>query len=102
LIPAASITLRRPARPARDVIVERWHWGRIFGAARRRSLPFVNILGYAVAAPILPAVLSARIVRLAMARPVHARRLPRAIPALVVLSLVWCAGELAGELTGRP
>ena len=78
----------------------RFHGGRLFASARARGWPLRRRLFYAAAAPLIPVVRAARIVR-ELRRPGRPRRLlPRVLPALVAGLCVDGAGELVGYLAG--
>ena len=102
MLPAAGVTLQRPSRAWSAVLAERFWWGRVFGAARREVLPTRSLAVRALAAPVLPALMAARVARRVVPRAVHRRRLLGAVPSLLACGAAWCGGELIGELTGEP
>lgn len=93
---------------------QRFHYGRGYAAERTRDASLAIRLLYAAATPLLPVVLTWRIVR-AIRRTASTpppgnrgagRRLPgmlaRAFHWVVVFNTAWAAGELAGYLGGKP
>lgn len=85
--PAASVPLR-------------FNGGRLFAAARSREWPFWRRALYAVAAPLIPAVRAARIVREVMKREQLRPRLPRVILPLVAMLAFDGLGEMVGYAAG--
>jgi hypothetical protein len=79
---------------------ERFHWGRLFGVIRGRSMPLVRRLAFGLASPIIPPMLYARHVG-ALAGKGRLVRVLAATPALLLLLVTWTAGEAAGVLTRR-
>jgi hypothetical protein len=102
MLPEMAVTLRRPRRPLSTVLAERYHWGRVFGAAQRAAMPASHTAAHVLAVPVLPALIASRVIRKAARHPQHAPRLRRGWPALMACSTAWCAGELLGQVTGRP
>ena len=78
----------------------RFHGGRLFASARARDWPLRRRLFYASAAPLIPLVRAARIVR-ELRKPGRPRQLlPRVLPTLLAGLCVDGAGELVGYLAG--
>ncbi len=85
----------------RRLVSERFSWGRLFGSIRTREMPLWRRLVYVVLSPLIPVVLLARMTRKVLMTRRHVGAFVRALPALVALTAIWCAGEFLGYLTGR-
>ena len=101
---AAGATVRSHLRwPRSRALAHLFQEGVRFGAYRRRRWGSAHRVLRILAAPIVPAVVIARLAgRLAARRP---RALPRfvlALPCVLGLVASWCAGELAGHLRPSP
>jgi hypothetical protein len=83
------------------LIEERFSWGRLFACKRVESVSILSRVLYVVLSPAIPAVLLARMA----IKVLRARRnwvpFVRALPLVVVLTLVWCIGEFIGYVTAR-
>ena len=82
-------------------LVERFHWGQLFGYIRATELGIGKRLLLALAWPLVPPVLLGRHAR------VHARRgeigrFVVATPVILGFLTAWALGEAIGTLTGRP
>jgi hypothetical protein len=97
---ALVVLHQRAPRSVSQLLDERFHWGRLFGAIRGRSLPLPRRLMLGVAAPVLPFVLLQRHAR-AQAAKGKLGRVLLAVPALLLLLVAWSAGEATGVLTRR-
>jgi len=83
-----------------DAMRMRFHYGRSYAADRFRDGSRFVALGYALLAPALPALLTAR----AAGHGARARLLPgflRGLPWLLALNTAWACGEMTGYLFGR-
>jgi hypothetical protein len=85
----------------RRVLRERYSWGRLFGAVRAREHGRGFRLLYAALSPFIPLVLVGRMLRKTLVDRRHVGRFCAALPALLLLAVVWCAGEMVGYVTGR-
>jgi hypothetical protein len=75
--------------------------GRRYGAYRRASGPALMRVRRVLAAPLVPLVLQARILRrVGRCRPRELGRALRAQPQVAALLLAWGGGELVGGLVG--
>ena len=85
-----------------EAIRDRYIFGRLFGSGRAQTISVLWRLIYAGCAVLLPALLVGRVA----GQVVHKRRcigvFVRALPAVMLLSMVWACGEFVGYLTGRP
>lgn len=91
--------MRGPLRLG-SLIRERFAWGRVFAYTRARERSVGARLLYAMATPVLPALLYARQVARQVKQPGFGTFL-RATPAMLVLLTAWSLGEFAGYVTGR-
>jgi len=79
---------------------ERYVWGRSFAGTRATEVGLARRAVFAVFSFLLPALLTWRVVRQAMAKGQSAGRLLRALPLILLLETIWSFGELIGYLTG--
>jgi hypothetical protein len=91
---ARSYSLGRLAR-------DRFHFGRCFAASRIAGSSPAFRAGYRAAAPLLPAIVIARLARRLLARPRYYPQVARAALPLALVGLAWGAGETAGAILGR-
>lgn len=91
---------RRAVVPLSTLVSERFHWGRLFGAIRGRSMPATRRLVFAASSPLIPFVLLLRHAR-AQAAKGRLGRVVAAVPAMLFLLVTWTAGEVAGVVTRR-
>lgn len=80
--------------------VRRFHYGRCFGATRRRRSGGARGLLYVAFAPTVPFLLMWRHGRRALAHPGNRRLLPRGGLALMGVCLFWGVGEWLGTWFG--
>jgi hypothetical protein len=79
---------------------DRYTFGRLFGATRVAGAPASRRMLLAAAAFALPPVLVARSARNLVSRKRHREQLPRALPALLLVSGAWALGEMLGYVLG--
>jgi hypothetical protein len=84
-----------------QTLAERFAWGRLFGVLRVRELTPVRRWGYVVLSPLIPAVVIGRLFRKVFGGRRCRLQFLAALPFIVLLSIVWCVGEVAGYVTGR-
>lgn len=80
---------------------ERFAFGRLFASTRASRIGRGARLAYAAASALLPALLTARVVRAVLGKRRHVRRLISCLPHLTLANTVWAAGELVGYCTAR-
>lgn len=82
------------------ILRHRFHHGRHFGGYRvtAEGVPPVRVVA---AAPLVPAVLAARVLRRAWSRPGMVGRALIALPLVLTLGLAWAAGEGWGAWLAR-
>ena len=90
----------RPKTSLRELIPERFGWGRLFGEIRVREVGFLRRLALAAAGPLIPPVLWLRQGRLQYQKGRLGRYL-RALPYVMILTTAWTCGEVWGYITGR-
>ncbi|MCB2111631.1 MAG: hypothetical protein H6895_07325 [Defluviimonas sp.] len=79
---------------------ERFGWGRLFGRIRTLQFSWKDRLKYILLGPVIPPLLWVRHLRTQFAKGNGARMLG-SLPALMVLTTAWTAGEVWGYITGR-
>jgi hypothetical protein len=85
---------------AARLLAQRHHCSRTGAAHRTAGWPPWKRVGFALATPLLPPVLLARIVRTVLAKGRHRRQLLRALPLLAAVCVVWATGEAVGAVCG--
>lgn len=84
-----------------QALKERFVWGRSYAASRGQALSRGRRLMLAALAPVLPAVLLARMARNVVQKRRCVAPFARSFPLTALLTLSWSWGELIGYLTGR-
>ena len=79
---------------------ERYSFGRLFASTRVAHVDQGRRLVYAGASFLLPAVLIGRVLKNVAAKRRELGAFARALPAILLVNLVWAAGEFVGYLTG--
>jgi GT2 family glycosyltransferase len=82
-------------------LLERYVWGRSFAGTRCVDAPLARRLVYAMLSPLLPFVMTMRLVRGVWARRRGLLRFHVVLPFVFVLQCIWALGELVGYVTGR-
>lgn len=80
---------------------ERFHWGRIFARTRVDECGTAMRFVYAALAPLLPAVLFARLLRLQLAKRRTLGTFVKVSPLVLLLLLPKALGEMVGYVTGK-
>jgi hypothetical protein len=101
LTPDLIVDHHRTPKPLPASLVERFHWGRLYGYIRAREISVGKRVLLAVASPLVPMVLLARHAKVHAGRGDGLRYLA-ATPTLFALLAAWAFGEAIGMLTGRP
>ena len=99
--PDALVHQARPPIALGAALRERFVWGRSYGGTRP-GLTRVARLARAAAAPVLPALLTWRVMATAVRRGGHLGRALGCAPYIVLLQGAWATGEALGYLTNRP
>jgi len=90
----------RPVTTLRELLPERFHWGRLFGHIRALHMSWPKRVVCAVFGPFIPFLLIVRHGRTQMQKGNFDRYL-RAAPAAAILTFAWTTGEVWGYLTNR-
>jgi hypothetical protein len=101
LTPDLIVDHYRTPKPLHASLLERFHWGRLYGYIRAREISAGKRVLLALAAPLVPFVLLLRHAKVHVRRG-HGWRYLAATPALFALLASWAFGEAIGTLTGRP
>lgn len=101
LQPEMVVDHERSRRPLGVLIIERFHWGRLFGYIRGQKVGRARGLLLVAGAPLVPLIVLMRHAR------VHVRRgdgwrFVQAAPAVLTFLVAWAVGEAFGTLTGKP
>jgi hypothetical protein len=86
----------------REAMSDRYAFGRLFGCGRVSATALWQRLIYAGGAMLLPSVLVARVAGNVFRRRQWVVQFFLALPAVMLLSVVWAWGEFIGYLTARP
>jgi len=81
-------------------LLHRFHNGRCFAGIRLRELSRLRRAFYVAAAPALPIVLTARMLRRTLGKRRHLTELALSLPISLLAIVSWALGELCGYLTG--
>jgi len=100
LEPRARVSMARHVTLG-DALYERYAFGRLFGCTRLGFCSGARRVYYCVLAPLLPAVLLARMGRKALSSGALLRNFLRSIVPLTLMVLCWSWGEWLGYLTRR-
>jgi len=84
-----------------DLVVERFCWGRLFGALRVQEISFMSRLMYIIFGPGIPIILVGRMVCKVFSGRHNRLQFLLSFPQTVLLTLVWSLGEMMAYLTGR-
>ncbi len=90
----------REGVPLGQLLNERYHWGRLFGAIRARQLGLGKRIVLSAAGPLIPFTVLARHGR-AHAAKGNGVRFVLASPAVLLYLVAWTVGEVSGILTAR-
>ena len=85
-----------------NAINERFVWGRSYAASRCAHSGIPRRLIYAALSPVLPTVLTGRMVLSTIRKGSHMSSFIKAFPLTVLLTVSWSLGELSGYLSARP
>lgn len=102
LSPEFAVDQIRTAITVGGVLRERFAWGRLFAYTRAKGASPTKRWLWSFAAPCLPIVLMGRHALLQARKRRTFGKFLAASPAVLLLLIVWSAGELIGYVTGRP
>lgn len=100
IFPDIVVYQNRKGLGLKEALAERFVWGRSFASSRCRWISGVSRLLHVCLSPVLPAALVARMGLDVVKKGRLAGKFLKASPLIVLLSLSWSGGELAGYLTG--
>lgn len=83
-----------------QVISRRYDHGRCFGAMRAATMLPLRRAIYALAGPLLPWLLSYRLIQRMRAKPAYWARFAAVLPRALLMLLLWSIGEWVGHLAG--
>jgi hypothetical protein len=84
----------------KDLLGERYAWGRIFAVSRLKEMKSLTRLLYIILSPAIPVVVLGRIVWKVLRSRRNRLKLMCSLPYLIMLTVVWALGELVGYVTG--
>ncbi|MCC6500688.1 MAG: glycosyltransferase family 2 protein [Anaerolineales bacterium] len=84
-----------------EFVEQRFLYSRYFAGSRTRNWGLLFRIGYALTCFALPMILLGRILACGFAKGSFQKELLRSTPFLLVFTLVWAFGEMAGSLLGR-
>jgi len=93
--------IRRPKATFKELLPERFDWGRLFGEIRIRNQSNAKRLALIAAGPLIPPLLWFRHYKLQASKGRGLRYL-KALPYVMLLSTAWTLGEVWGYITKRP
>ena len=85
-----------------EALRERRVWGRSYAGSRVAGAGLAKRMVFAALTPLLPFVLTWRLLKGVLQKRRLVGRTVAALPLLFLLSIVWAAGEFTGYVTGRP
>jgi hypothetical protein len=83
----------------KELLKERYDWGKVFGIARTRMMSPVKRFLYIVFSPAIAMVMLTRITWKVFKDKRNRIQLLQSYPALVILAFAWTLGELGGYLS---
>lgn len=96
-----SLVVRQHRRVTTSGLMRRrWNHGRCWGAMRAETLTVTTRGIYAIAGPLLPLLLTFRVIRRVWPKMRMRGELARSLPWIVLSSAVWVGGEWVGNLFG--
>lgn len=99
--PQMVVRLDRGKLNFRDLVSERYAWGRLFGYTRAENLSAIQRIGYAAASIFLPFILIFRMTKKVVIGKRTWSNFLSASAATALLTISWCYGEFVGYLTLR-
>ena len=84
------------------LLAERLAWGCLFAATRVADSRLGRRLAFAALAPLLPALLLARLIRRQIEKKQPTGRLLAVSPLVLLLLTAWSLGETLGDSRARP
>lgn len=84
-----------------EAVRDRYAFGRLFGGRRAMAASPGRRMIYSGATPLLPALLTGRVLTHGLRKRRHGLKLLQALPLVLLLNSVWALGEFMGYVTGR-
>lgn len=84
-----------------SVLHERFIWGRSFGAVRCKVIGLPQRLVLAVISPILPIVVTLKLILIAVRKRRNFGKFIKALPIIPALLISWGLGEMMGYITAK-
>ena len=102
LTPSVVVTQTRSGLTLGEALRERHVWGRSYAGSRVAGAGLAKRFVLAALTPLLPFVLTWRLLKGVLKKRRFVGRTLLALPLLFLLSTAWSLGEFYGYLTGRP
>lgn len=102
LLHPGLVTRQQRTMPLGKALRERYRFGRLYGSLRVASASGGKRAVFIVASPLLPLLLTTRVIRTVLKKRRYLRPCLLALPYLLLFAAVWSWGELAGYLSGHP
>jgi hypothetical protein len=84
-----------------EALRDRYAFGRLFGGRRAMTVSPGRRMIYAGSTPLLPALLTGRVIAHGLRKRRHGLKLLQAMALVLLLNSVWAWGEFIGYVTGR-
>ena len=97
-VPAIRVT-QRASFGIRRFCAQRLSHGRHFGRDRMRGKSWIFRLAGLVAAPLIPVMILAKMIRRLVRRPSYFGPFLRSLPVLLLFTIFWALGEAWGYIT---
>ena len=91
---------KRSLRGIGALLLERFHWARLYGQIRQRETSAAKGVVLALASPLLPFVLMSRHLKNQFAKRRNIGRVLLASPLIFLLLVFWSVGEATGTIEG--
>lgn len=100
--PGALVWQMRTGLTLAGAVRERFVWARSYAGTRSTLIGRTRRFLLAALSPLLPLVMTWRVLRTTLTRGRHRAQLAKCLPGILGLHAVWALGELVGYITGRP
>jgi len=102
LDPMLKVYQHRPPMTFGKAFRERTEWGRVFAETRVAAIGLPQRIIFALVAPLLPAVLLARVAKNMLRQHRSFMQMTATLPLAAGLLIGWAWGELVGYINGAP
>jgi hypothetical protein len=96
------VTLQQRSMSLGTALRERRDFGRLYGSLRAKDLSAWKRVALVIASPLLPLLLTGRVVLAVLRKGHYLGACLRAFPYIALFATVWSWGEMLGYLTGTP